>query len=671
MCVCLRADGCSFATLTKVPRRCGVSAVTAALCALLTSTGTPAWAVANNWIGTSGSFWDIAANWSGGLPTAISDAGLATFSTVFRSGSVTVQSFSGTGTLSITGGSLSATGASSMGIVALSGGALSTSAAAAFGSLNLSAGILGGTGTQTIGGSSTWIGSGALSGAGTTEYEGALALNGIGNTRTITGRTVNFNGTTTWTNTGAFGSNLGQINVSNGATLNNSGTWNDQTNFNTGIFASGAASTFNNLGTYSKTGTNNTDIQIAFNNMAAGAAVSVGKGTLSLGGGGSLSGSVDVTNGALLNLYTNTFALSGLTAQAGTGTLQVGGSTTNASGTNAFGGTVGITAGTLNVAGSFGARGLSMSGGTLGGAGTISASTASTWVGAGTMTGSGVTNFSGSLDLNGIGNTRTITGRTVNFNGTTTWTNTGAFGSNLGQINVSNGATLNNSGTWNDQTNFNTGIFASGTASTFNNLGTYSKTGTTVTNVSGVAFNNPGTVDVRAGTLVLPAAFNNTGIVMGSGTVQATTFTNSGHVAPGESPGTLSVTGNFAQPSSGILDIEIENLTSFDLLRITGMATLGGTLNLICFGNCALAIGHSFTVLDALASADSSGLVGSFTSVTYSGFEQTAFAVSYDRLNGDVLLNVTAVPEPASWAMLAAGLLTLSLLLWRRQRHGR
>ena len=68
--------------------------------------------------------------------------------------------------------------------------------------------------------------------------------------------------------------------------------------------------------------------------------------------------------------------------------------------------------------------------------------------------------------------------------------------------------------------------------------------------------------------------------VGGHGTINGSLASN-GIVSPGNSPGTLTVNGNFNQSSSGTLRIEIAGLASgqHDLLQIKGSANLAGTLS--------------------------------------------------------------------------------------------
>ena len=211
-----------------------------------------------------------------------------------------------------------------------------------------------------------------------------------------------------------------------------------------------------------------------------------------------------------------------------------------------------------------------------------------------------------------------------------------------------------------------------------------------------MAFNNTGSTTIEAGTLLLQRAFNNQGTVAigadatlqsgnasfanagrlsGNGTARAIvdgTLTNSGTVAPGASTGTLTIEGNFAQTAAGFFDVELQGM-AHDLLVVTGSASLDGALDLICFADCAAAIGQSYKILDAAANE----LSGTFASINLFGFQSGAFNVVYDRANGDVLLNVTEiltpipvpVPEPGTWLMFAVG--GLLLLKWTERRTAR
>jgi hypothetical protein len=137
---------------------------------------------------------------------------------------------------------------------------------------------------------------------------------------------------------------------------------------------------------------------------------------------------------------------------------------------------------------------------------------------------------------------------------------------------------------------------------TFNNRGTFNNNRGTPRTLPITRFTNTGTLAINGGSLTLPtfpvndgaivldtdtvlftdrAPLTNNGTLSGRGRVglAGATFTNNGTVSPGASTGTLTITGDFTQTASGILDIEIGGSNS-DLLDISGTANLGGTLQL-------------------------------------------------------------------------------------------
>src|SRR5437588_11072107 len=130
------------------------------------------------------------------------------------------------------------------------------------------------------------------------------------------------------------------------------GTLRSQTTLDTSISNDfgGAASNFNNTGTYTKSGAGTTNIAIGFNNTSSGAGtgvVNVNAGTLVLGGGGTSNGSFDVAAGATLNFAGGTHDLSGIVSGSANSRMVVSRGIVNISG-NAFGGQLAISGGTLN-----------------------------------------------------------------------------------------------------------------------------------------------------------------------------------------------------------------------------------------------------------------------------------------------------------------------------------
>ncbi len=208
-----------------------------------------------------------------------------------------------------------------------------------------------------------------------------------------------------------------------------------------------------------------------------------------------------------------------------------------------------------------------------------------------------------------------------------------------------------------------------GSLPTFVNTGLIVKSGGTGTTSIGntLAFDNLGTIDVQTGTIALPINFTNNGTLTGTGAFAAAgTLTNAGHVAPGASPGALTVKANLVLGAPGSLDIEVQSLASHDLLVVNGNTSLGGTLAVSCFGACSFAVGEEFRVLDG-----SGTLLGSFSGLTRTGFGSGNFDIVYDRPLGDVWLRVTetvtAVPEPETYALMLGGLAVVGWLARRRR----
>lgn len=109
-----------------------------------------------------------------------------------------------------------------------------------------------------------------------------------------------------------------------------------------------------------------------------------------------------------------------------------------------------------------------------------------------------------------------------------------------------------------------------------------------------------------AGTLFAPVvAVGAQGTLSGTGEIIGNVI-NEGLVSPGNSPGTLEISGNFAQNAGGILKMEIASTSSFDKLLIGGALMAGGTLDIDLLSFMPSA-GDSFDLFDFASS------LGSFT----------------------------------------------------------
>ena len=67
---------------------------------------------------------------------------------------------------------------------------------------------------------------------------------------------------------------------------------------------------------------------------------------------------------------------------------------------------------------------------------------------------------------------------------------------------------------------------------------------------------------------------------------------NNGTVSPGNSPGTLTIVGNYTQGSSGNLAMEIAGPNNFDRLVVSGTASLAGTLTVTTVNGGTLSFGE-------------------------------------------------------------------------------
>ncbi len=233
--------------------------------------------------------WGNAANWSPSqLPAAGDDVviganGSNTTFTVTLDVAATVNSLnlgggSGTQTLSIASPTLTLTGPSTVN---------------ANGTLSQSGGTIAGAGSLTINGTFNWSG-GLMTGAGVTTVNGPFNLSGLTNLNG--GRTLNNASTANWTSATGLGMRTGT-----GSVINNTGTWDAQTDGATIVNYYLGATSFNNSGTFKKSaGTGTTSINIAFTNTGT---VDVQSGTLSLGAGGSNTAALNVSGASATLLF--------------------------------------------------------------------------------------------------------------------------------------------------------------------------------------------------------------------------------------------------------------------------------------------------------------------------------------------------------------------------------
>jgi hypothetical protein len=178
------------------------------------------------------------------------------------------------------------------------------------------------------------------------------------------------------------------------------------------------------------------------------------------------------------------------------------------------------------------------------------------------------------------------------------------------------------SGTINDSASAQ--VVIGGTAATsFSNAGTFTKAvGSAPQQFIDAPFTSSGSVVVASGKLVATSFPVNSGVIavsggatfstsdaaltnapsgrlIGTGTFDlgAATLTNNGTIAPADSPGTLTIAGNFVQGPGGRLEIDLGGTRQgidYDLFRVTGTANLGGTLALDVSSGATVAPGGVF-----------------------------------------------------------------------------
>ena len=99
-----------------------------------------------------------------------------------------------------------------------------------------------------------------------------------------------------------------------------------------------------------------------------------------------------------------------------------------------------------------------------------------------------------------------------------------------------------------------------------------------------------------------PTTVEAPGTLGGSGTLTGNVL-NQGMVAPGDSTGTLTITGNYTHAAGAILENEVGNNGASDLLAVTGTADIqGGILQVVPYGYATVG-DYTFLTADALQGA--------------------------------------------------------------------
>ena len=468
------------------------------------------------------------------------------------------------------------------------------------------------SGTIILSGNNTYTGATALKG-GTVQ---AAHANALGNT---SGSIVFGNGTLQFTSASAANDYSARIRNSTGAIALDTNGQNvtfanaiDNTNIG-GLTKSGAGNlTLSGPNTYTGNTTVNTGTLQLDGSTASASTVAIGtSGTLT--GTGTVNGNTTLTGGGIINKSSGTIAGTlGVTGGNWNGAGTVTGTVTSSSGTFTIGNGANLTAnGGLAVTGSGSIAGSSTS--TITGSVNYTSGSNSTY--AGVIAGSGKT-----VTMNATGSVLALSGANTYDGGTTVTAGTllvsNASGSGLGTGNaIVNGGTLGGSGNFTGTVTVNSG----GTLAPGASIGAL-KSGA-------VTFNTGSTFGYVVDSSALPSVGADLQVASGN----------------------LNLNGTVTLTLSNLNAGTFANSQKFTLINYSGTWNSG----LFTYNSSSLANGSTFTFNSQTWQIDYNATVG--------GSNFTG-----DQIGGN-FVNITVVPEPATWALLAFSLTTVVVLRRRRQ----
>ncbi|QQE10730.1 autotransporter domain-containing protein [Planctomycetota bacterium] len=474
--------------------------------------------------------------------------------------------------------------------------------------------------TMTYSGSSNLAISGVISGSGAINMTTSSTLLLSGN-NTYSGGTTFTTGTLSLNNDNALGT--GTLTLSGNGTIQST---NDNRNIANNINTNGNSLTFQGVQAITLSGVIS----------GSGDITRSASGTLTLTGANTFTGGIDNAQGTIIAGNNNAL---------GTGTLTASGDTTLQSSTDSI---------SLSNAMSIDA-GQDL---TIGGTNDIA------------LTGiiSGAGNFAitkSDLSDVAISGANTYTGTTTLSGGTTIFGNDDAYSSSAVSITANHGfqSTSEDRDVDNDISIGGSATLSFTGDNDMELSGTLSGTGDISVINSGntltLSNNNTfsGDLNIFAGTVDLTGSvdgnviINNTGSVLaGTGTVGGN-VTNNGFIAPGTSPGTLSITGDYTQGSLSFYLFEIADTgtagTDYDLIDVTGSATLAGTIIVLPLDSYEPEIGDTFTAVQT-----GGGITGEYDFIT-SGLP-AMFSVEQSVSGNDLILEV--VEQPLGEAVTARNL---------------
>jgi RHS repeat-associated protein len=433
-----------------------------------------------NWTGGAGDgLWQSATNWSTDSVPSSSDV-------VCVGSGVTVE---------VTGGANQAGVLRDEGSLSVSGGSLeltSTSVASEVESLTLVDGTLTGAGTLNVSSGFYWGYYGVMSGSGKTvlgpHVSGIAYFGGVGSS--LVERTFVNEGSLEWY--------PGALHGSDGAVVENKGTFDVLSDGTVFQAESGVAPTVRNMGTFEKTsGTGESTVGFEFSNEGS---VEAKTGQLTFAGGGVpevvASGSWAASGeSSSVDLAGGTFSL-GSDVDL-TGLVDITGATVAAKDLQGSTASVLLTSGELELAGPTASHisGLELVNGRLTGAGTLDVSGGLYWGYDGAMAGSGKTVLDpGASSVAYFGDAgSSLVERTFVNEGSLEWY--------PGALHGSDGAVVENKGTFDVVSDGTVFQAEGGVASTVRNMGTFEKTSGTGESTVGFEFSNEGSVEAKTGQL--------------------------------------------------------------------------------------------------------------------------------------------------------------------------
>ncbi|MBV8516276.1 MAG: DUF11 domain-containing protein [Acidobacteria bacterium] len=205
-----------------------------------------------------------------------------------------------------------------------------------------------------------------------------------------------------------------------------------------------------------------------------------------------------------------------------------------------------------------------------------------------------------------------------------------------------------------------------------NNSGaTFEKSGGGGTSDIEAAFSNDGTVLASSGTLNFLSTYDQSGgtttldggdievasslamsggSLTGSGTIDGD-VDNGGDVAPGDtgSTGTINVTGSYTQQSGGTLTTKLASAASYDVLAVSGSATLDGTHDVTLIGGYEPANAQTFTVLTFASRS------GDFATRNYPTYASGHGSITSNYTPTSLVLTAVVTPSSADLAMSMSG----------------